>query len=87
MRTVMILINKTDSDWGTDIVEMEVPSDVCDAEIEDALAEGKENAIRNEMDRFAATPEINDRILNDAAEKLGGTWGYCRQILFEYTLE
>ena len=87
MRTVMILINKTDSDWGTDIVEMEVPSNVTDAEIEDALEEGKENAIRDEMQNFAATPEINDRILNYAAEKLGATWGYCRQILFEYTLK
>lgn len=87
MRTVMILINETNSDWGTDIVEMEVPSNVTDAEIEDALEEGKENAIRDEMDLFVATPEINDRILNDAAEKLGGTWGYCRQILFEYTLK
>lgn len=84
MRDVYIVIEKTESAWGTSVAKMTVPDTVYDHEIYRELDYAKRDLEDKGIPEDWATPELNDAILNLAAQNLDAKWEYVGIVEFKY---
>ena len=87
MRTVHVVIDREESDWGPSVAEMMVPDTVYDHEIFRELDCAKRELEETGIPEDWGTGELNDAILNIAAEVLGSTWEYVGMVEFGYRYE
>ena len=86
MKNIFVTLNRTDSDWGADIVEFRVKEGMTDRCVEDAIEDAIVRVKEDEEFLEAETSELNDEILNRAAKTLGCTWSYVSQVCIEYNM-
>ena len=84
MRDVYIVIKKTESAWGTSVAKFTVSDTTYDYEIRNALYSAKAELEETGIPEDWATPELNDAILNLAAQNLDAKWEYVGIVEFEY---
>ena len=84
MREVYIVIEKTESEWGPSVAKFTVSDTTYDYEIRNALDYAKAELEETGIPEDWATPELNDAILNNAAQNLDAKWEYVGIVEFEY---
>lgn len=84
MRDVYVVIEKTESEWGPSVAKMTVPDTVYDHEIYRELDYAKRDLEDKGIPEDWGTGELNDEILNIAAEILGAKWEYVGIVEFKY---
>lgn len=84
MRDVYIVIEKTESEWGPSVAKIIVSDTTNDHEIWEALESAKCEFEETGIPEDWGTGELNDAILNIAAEILGAKWEYVGIVEFKY---
>lgn len=87
MKDVYIVINNTDSQWGASVARMTVPDSTIDLNVHSELSCAKSDLEETGIPEEWTTPDINEAILNLAAQQLGATWCYVGCVEFEYRYE
>ena len=84
MRDVYVVIEKTESEWGPSVAKFTVSDTVYDHEIWESMNYAKCELEETGIPEDWGTGELNDAILNNAAEILGAKWEYVGIVEFKY---
>lgn len=87
MKDVYVVINNTDSQWGASVVRMTVPDSTLNHNVHSELSCAKSDLEETGIPGDWTTPDINEAILNLAAQQLGATWCYVESVEFEYSYD